>query len=118
MEAEHIALSILCKDLFPIINLITELCLALNFQLKSNSDLHVKKHEDNVGALLLGLLEPCQMTPPSKHYAVKYHWFCDHIGPCKIKLVKIPSESQPGDLFTKGLCRVAFELLQKKLMGR
>ncbi|KAL7555000.1 hypothetical protein ACHAWF_018958 [Thalassiosira exigua] len=30
-------------------------------------------HEDNVGALLLGQLEPRRMTPRSKHYAVKYH---------------------------------------------
>ncbi len=117
MEVEYVALSTSCKDLFPIIDLTTELCLALNFQLKSNVNLHIKIHEDNVGALTLGLLESHRMTPHSKHYAKKYHWFSKHIGPCKIKLVKIPSESQPGDLFTKGLCQVAFECLQKKLMG-
>ncbi len=117
MEAEYVPLSTSCKDLFPIIDLTTELCPALNFQLKSNIDLHVKIHGDNVGALTLSLLEPCRMTPCSKHYAVKYHWFCKHIGPNKIKLVKIPSESQPSELFTKGLCQVTFERLQKKLMG-
>jgi hypothetical protein len=69
MEAEYIALSTSSKDLFPIINLTVELCLALNFQLKSNVDLHVKIHEDNVGALTLGLLELHRMTPCSKHYA-------------------------------------------------
>ena len=110
MEAEYVALSTSCKDLFPIINLTTELCFALNFQLKSNVVLHVKIHEDNVGALTLGLLEPRRMTPLSKHYA------CKHISPCKIKLVKIPSESQPGDLFTKRLRQVTFERFQKKLM--
>jgi hypothetical protein len=117
IEAEYVALSPSCKDLFSIINLTTELCLALNFQLKSNVVLHVKIHEDNVGALTLGLLKMRQVTPCSMHYAINYHWFCKHIGPCKIKLVKILSESQPGDPFTKGLCRVAFERLQKKLMG-
>jgi hypothetical protein len=72
MEAEYVTLSTLCKDLFPIINLTTELCLALNFQLKSNVDLHVKIHENIVAVLALDLLELHQMTPFSKHYAIKY----------------------------------------------
>jgi hypothetical protein len=92
MEAEYVTFSTSCKDLFPIIDLTTELCLGLNFQLKSNVDLHVKKHEDNVGALTLGLLELRRMTPHSKHYAIKYHWFCKHISPRKINL----SRSRPN----------------------
>ena len=104
MEAKYVALSTSCKDLFPIIDLTTELCLALDVPLRSEVDLHVKIHEDNAGALTLSNLEPRQMTPRSKHYAVKYHWFCEHIGPRNIKIIKIPTESQLGDLFTKGLC--------------
>ncbi len=77
----------------------------------------MKIHEDNAGALTLGNLEPRWMTPRSKHYVVKYHWFREHISPCNIKIIKIPTESQLGDLFTKGLCQVPFERLQKKLMG-
>jgi hypothetical protein len=111
MEAEYGALSTSCKDLFPIIDLTTELCLALDVPLRSEVDLHVKIHEDNAGALTLGNLKPCRMTPRSKHYAVKYHWFCEHIGPRNIKIVKIPTESQLGDFFTKGLSRVPFERL-------
>eukprot|EP00804_Cyclotella_cryptica_P016318 CCRYP_009889-RC/>CCRYP_009889-RC protein AED:0.21 eAED:0.80 QI:0/0/0/1/0/0/3/0/571 len=38
-----------------------------------------KVHEDNVGALTLGHLEPRRMTPRSKHYAIKYHWFRDKV---------------------------------------
>ena len=79
--------------------------------------MHIKIHEDNAGALLWGKLEPCQMTPRSKHYAIKYHWFREHIGPRKIELVKISSENQLGDLFTKGLDRIIFQRLRKKLMG-
>ena len=117
MEAEYVALSTSCKDLFPIIDLTTELCLALEVPLRSEIDLHVKIHEDNAGALTLSNLEPRRMTPRSKHYAVKYHWFREHIGPRNIKIVKIPTASQLGDLFTKGLCRVPFERLRKKIMG-
>jgi hypothetical protein len=77
----------------------------------------MKVHEDNVGALLLGKLKPRQMTPCSKHYASKYHWFCNNIGPQNIHLVKISSEDQIEVLFTKGLRGINFFKLRKKLMG-
>jgi hypothetical protein len=57
------------------------------------------------------------MTPRSKHYAIKYHWFWEQIGPPNIDLVKISSEDQMGDLFTKGLSGITFSWLLKKLMG-
>jgi hypothetical protein len=56
------------------------------------------------------------MTPCSKHYAIEYCWFCKHIGPQNIHLVKISSEDQIGNLFTKGLSGVKFSKLQKKIM--
>ena len=60
------------------------------------------------------------MTPRSKHYAVRYHWFRSEIqphGPRNIILQKIASEDQLGDIFTKGLGYVAFERLRKRIMG-
>ena len=57
------------------------------------------------------------MTPRSKHYSVKYHWFREHLGPHNIKLVKIATENQLGDIFTKGLGAVAYTQVQKQLMG-
>ena len=71
METEYVALSTSCKDLFPIINLTTKLCLALDVPLRSEVDLHIKIHEDNAGALTLINLKPRPITPRSKHYAVK-----------------------------------------------
>jgi hypothetical protein len=75
MKAEYVALSTSCKDLFPLLNLIHELAGACGLPVRKNTNLHVKVHEDNVGALTLGQLEPRRMTPRSKHYAIKYHWF-------------------------------------------
>jgi hypothetical protein len=57
------------------------------------------------------------MTPQSKHYAVKYHWFREHIGHHGVKLVKIASADQLGNLFTKGLAKLAFTRLQKAAHG-
>jgi hypothetical protein len=73
--------------------------------------MHRKVHEDNVGALALRKLEPRRMTPCSKHYAIKYHWFREHISPRNIQLVHISSDNQLGDLFIKGLSRVKFTRL-------
>jgi hypothetical protein len=57
------------------------------------------------------------MTPRSKHYTIKYHWFCEQIVARKIKLVKIATEDQLGDLFTKGLPHKTFSHLRSLLMG-
>jgi hypothetical protein len=71
--------------------------------------MHIKIHEDNVSTLILGQLKLCQMTPHSKHYAVKYCWFWEHPVPCKIQLVKIATKDQLGDIFTKGLDKATFQ---------
>jgi hypothetical protein len=117
MEAEYVSLSTSCRDLFPIIDLTKEICSSLSLQLDDIVNMHVKIHEDNVGTLILGKLEPRRMTPRSKHYAVKYHWFREQIGPRNVELVKIATADQLGDVFTKGLDKISFKRLRKKLMG-
>jgi hypothetical protein len=87
MEAEYVTLSTSCCDFFPLIDITNELCTALQFKMQAETHMHIKIHKDNVGALMLGKLEPRRMTPRSKHYAVKYHWFCEHIGPRNIQLI-------------------------------
>ena len=117
MESEYIALSTACKDLLPIVDLVKEIGTVFCLPVEDSSNMHVRVHEDNVGALTLGNLEPRRMTLRSKHYAIKYHWFREQLQTRKIKLVKIASGDQLGDIFTKGLSRVIFERLRKKLMG-
>ncbi len=113
MEAEYIALSTSCRDLFSLVDITNEICSIFDVDLvvSETAGMHIKIHEDNVGALALGKLEPCRMTPCSKHYEIKYHWFHKHIGPWKIQLVKISSEDQLGNLFTKGLSGAKFSRL-------
>ena len=79
--------------------------------------MNVSIHEDNAGALILAETLPPQYTPRSKHYAIKTVWFREAIVKRGIKLVKIDTVEQLGDIFTKSLPRVAFEYLRKKLMG-
>ena len=60
---------------------------------------------------------PPQFTPRSKYYASKTIWFCEEINKKGIKLLNIDSVDQLGDIFTKGLPKVTFEYLRKKIMG-
>ncbi len=117
MEAEYIALSTACRDLFPLMDKLLELTAMLKLPYTLGTLMHVHIHEDNVGALTLGKLEPRRMTPRSKHYAVKYHWFREELDPRNVELIKIASADQLGDIFTKGLGTIAFARLQKQLMG-
>ena len=98
-------------------DLTKELGGCLGILVSDSSNLHIKMHEDNVGALTLGKSEPHQMTLRSKHYATKYHWFCTEIEPHQLLLRKIETSQQLGDICTQCLARVTFERLQKKLMG-
>ena len=68
---------------------------------KESTEMHVKIHEDNAGALKLANLEYPRMTPRTKWYAVKYHWFRTMLKPNNVKLVKIDTLVQKGDLFTR-----------------
>ena len=101
----------------PVVDLVMEIGNHFDLPVHDSSQMYVRIHEDNVGALILGNLEPRRMTPRSKHYAVKYHWFRELLQPKKITLVKISTADQLGDIFTKGLGRIVFERLRKKLMG-
>ena len=119
MEAEYVALSMSCKELFPIIDIVRELGEATNLPLEQETSMHISIHEDNSGTLVLAKLEPPRMTPRSKHYATKYHRFRERV--CSpnsgIQLFKIDTLNQLGGSFTKFLGRTQFEFLRKKLMG-
>jgi hypothetical protein len=58
MEAEYVALSTSCHDLFPLTDMTNKLCTALRIEMKAKTHMHIKVQEDNVGALILGKLEP------------------------------------------------------------
>ena len=117
MEAEIIALAHSCRELFPIIDIVHELGVVVGLPTTDLTSMHVSIHEDNAGALVLAETIPPQYTPRSKYYAIKTVWFREEIQKRKIKLFKIDTVEQLGDMFTKGLPKVTFEYLRKKIMG-
>ena len=55
-----------------------------------------------------------RMTASSKHIAVKYNWFRQHVGK-EIVIRKIESENQKTDIFTKGLQGQIFARIENLL---
>jgi hypothetical protein len=78
MEADIIALSTSCRDLFPIIDMVELLTSSVNLQI-GETTMKLSVHEDDLGALVLAKTLPPQFTPQSKYYTIKMIWFCKEI---------------------------------------
>jgi hypothetical protein len=115
MEAEYIALSDSCRALLPLRDILQEIlaCLKLpaEFPVRSQSTVY----EDNNGALALSHLP--HLTPRSKHIAVKYHFFREHVKTGSLDVVKIDTHSQLADICTKGLAEGPFQQIRLLVMG-
>ena len=108
-KAEYIALSQTLRDVISLITFLKEINKVFPVHVKTPTFV-CKVHEDNVGALTLSRLEPKCMTPRSKHYSIKYHWFHEKMVPVTSKL----SRSTPRTslvIFTKGLGSLPFQYL-------
>jgi len=116
MEAEIIALSACCRELFPIMDMLSPVTKSVKLPI-GRTTMNVSIHEDNSGALVLAKTLPPQFTPRSKYYAIKTIWFCEEIFKRNVQLHKIDTVKQLGDIFTKGLTYFVFEYLWKKIMG-
>ena len=75
---------------------------AINSPVKMTS-MHVCIHEDNAGALFLADTLLPQYMPCSKHYHTKTIWFRELIKKLFIKLCKIATFEQLGDIFMQAL---------------
>ena len=65
-----------------------------------------KVFEDNNGALNLATTP--QMTLRSKHIAIKYHFFKEHVHNGDIQIHKVTSKQQVADCITKRLEKTLF----------
>jgi hypothetical protein len=126
MESEYIALSTAMKDLIPVRRLLNEICDATGLEpereatMKASLRSTTKVHEDNAGCLILANTPLPYMTPRSKHYGTKYHWFRSHVGKTSegsLDVVKVDTKINIADIMTKGLPKTDFERLRYMLVG-
>ena len=57
------------------------------------------------------------MTARTKHIGIKYHWFRSKIKSNEIEILRVSTDLQWADIFTKGLTRYDFEDKRKLFMG-
>ena len=115
MMAEYIALSASMRVLLPIKNMVDEITGV--FSIDRDRLGRVRVWEDNAGCLALAKMKEPQVTPASKFYAIKLHWFKEQLEPHKIELHKIETDVQLADLWTKPFGRERFEELRKLVCG-
>ena len=72
--------------------------------------------EDNNAALKMATDAFLSMTPRTKHIAVEYHWFHEHLKEEEIEVKRIDTAIQLADIFTKGLKCEEFVKKRKLLM--
>ena len=118
MMAEYVALSYGMRELLPIKRQIEEICSLLKIDRDENTRI-VKVHEDNEGALKLANSPVTKITPQSKHFAVKLHWFRSMVmdKAMNFELNYVKTERQKADIFTKGLLVTEFRKKRKLIMG-
>ena len=119
MMAEYIALSHVMRELLPFKRLAKEVVehMGLGSGIQWTVHGNTVVHEDNNGALILANLPAGRSTPTSKFFNVKYHWFREKLVEHKIKIVKVQSDLQLADIFTKGFRSQKFAEMRKKLCG-
>jgi len=121
-KAEYQALSTCMCDLLPLCTLIQELATKsfIDDMTISGSQVfsgHLKSeiYEDNQSCLTIATSEA--VRPRTKHLSIKYHHFRDQVLNGTVRVVKVHTNDNWADIFTKPLTRVKFERLRKLLMG-
>jgi len=108
------ALSQALREVIPLIQLLKEINEIFPVTLDTPK-IHCKVWEDNEGCI--SLATNGKFSPRTKHIAIKYHHFRQHIKSGKISIHSIDTKEQTGDIFTKPLDESLFIYLRKKLSG-
>ena len=113
-EAEYIALSQALRDVIPMRTLLTELANVTGLKIGA-ATVHSTIFEDNKGCVELA--NTPKMRPRTRHIAIEYHHFREHVRKGEIKVKWIETKEQLADIFTKPLAEPLFVSLREKLLG-
>ena len=119
-HAEYVGLSNALKRLLPIRELVMWLLKQLDLPEQSIS-IGCKVFEDNQSAYTLATNQ--QLSVRTKYFAIKYHWFWDHVYHEKrnpkgfVNIEECSTDLMNADYLTKGLQRVKFEANRKRIQG-
>ena len=113
-EAEYIALSTAAREVIPMRELMIE--IGSLFGLTSIAPtLKCTLFEDNMGAEHLA--KSPKMTPRTKHIAIKYHHFREHVKAGTLIIERVDTENQLADIYTKAVPKPILTKLRKEIQG-
>ena len=120
MMAEYVALSTAMRDMLPLKRLVKTVAKVVTGKDDVRMNCLSDVFEDNNGALTVATCP--RITPQSKFFAVKLHFFKSHVKTDQnpngeVNIQKIPTDLQLADIMTKGLVEAKFTPLRDKLMG-
>ena len=102
------------RDIIPLQHILKD--LSKTWQLNIGKTVaHSTVFEDNNGCI--DLVQTPKMRPRTKHIAIKYHHFREHVRRQTIRVKFIRSEEQLADMLTKPLPYPQFVKLRCELMG-
>jgi hypothetical protein len=105
------------RSVLPLQRLFKETATGLGLSKDQSTTFRTSVWEDNQGAHSLANMELGRITPRSKHYAIKFHWFRSHLKPSRVEVKKIDTNAQKADILTKGLQTDKFRDIHKLLCG-
>ena len=76
---------------------------------------HCTFFENNIGVEELARTE--KYRPRTKHIAIEYHHFCDHVRNENITIQRIDTLNQLADIFTKPLNKQSCTKLRSRIQG-
>jgi hypothetical protein len=109
MEAEYSALSMALRAAIPLLELVKATVTGLKLPNLPFTTFKTTVHEDNQSCERLANMEPRRVTPRSKFYAIKMHWFRSWLKPKSIIIQYINTKLQKADMLTKSLATSDFE---------
>jgi hypothetical protein len=128
-ESEYIALSSATRELLPLRRILQDIVTNSFIRLPpdttgdtistSSFSTTIKPsnvYEDNSACIVLATTDST-FKPRTKHISLKFHHFQDHVRNGNLRILKVNSEQNWADIFTKPLGRVKFEKLRQLLMG-
>ena len=106
-EAEYVTLSTASRDVIYILQLTTEMKThGFNVPMPGPPKVTCRIFQDNAGTLELA--NNPKLRPRTKHIAIPYHHFQHHVAAGTIKIEKISTKHQVGNIYTKLLPLATF----------